>query len=85
MSYWRDKARAVIAAALAEGEARGLAGKALGRFVAGRYPFGLRENHPYHIWLSEMRRAFGREAPRASHRRPADAEGQGSLFGREDA
>lgn len=55
MSYWRDTARAVIVAALADGKALGLDGPALVRLVDERYPFGPRENHPYKIWLSERR------------------------------
>jgi hypothetical protein len=53
-SYWRQKSRAVIEAALAEGRAKGLEGKALERHVSDAYPFGERLNWPYQIWLNEF-------------------------------
>jgi hypothetical protein len=54
MSYWRSKAAAVITQAIAEGKAQGLEDKELKKFVNKRYPFGMRQYHPYKIWLDEM-------------------------------
>lgn len=56
---WRDIARATIQKALQEAEAQGLDPDATKHYVNTRYPFGQRAYHPYKIWLSEMRRAFG--------------------------
>lgn len=57
---WAVDARRVIGEALAAGEAAGLAGAELRKFVAARYPYGARECWPYKVWLREVRRAFPR-------------------------
>lgn len=44
-SYWRTKSRSVITAALKEGQAAGLEGKALEKHVSAAYPFGERAMH----------------------------------------
>ncbi len=53
MSSWSKRARYLVERAIADGRAAGLDGKALRRFVTGRYPWGLRENAPYRAWLRE--------------------------------
>lgn len=53
-SHWRVKSRRVIVAALAEGRARGLEGRALEKHVSDAYPFGERAMLPYKIWLNEF-------------------------------
>lgn len=55
---WRDSARAVIQAALAEAKAQGLDAAATKVYVNSKYPFGARAYHPYTIWLSEMQKTF---------------------------
>lgn len=89
-SYWRATARKVIEQALCDGRAAGLEGKALVAFVDARYPFGLRELHPYKIWLNERAlRVFGVKRPMsrprarkaAEAKKAAEVPGQGDLFG----
>jgi hypothetical protein len=80
MSYWRDKSRSVIAAALKEGRAVGLEGKALEKHVSAAYPFGLRENHPYKIWLSEFNFQVKGKTNKPKPKHELEAAGQGSLF-----
>ena len=55
---WRDRAREEIRKLIEQGKSLGIEGPALERFVRSQYPFGLREHHPYKIWLDEMRRHF---------------------------
>ena len=48
---WRDRVRPIIAAVIAEhGEGPGLR-----KALREAYPFGLREYHPYKVWLDEIR------------------------------
>lgn len=57
MSHWRDKAKRIVCAVLAE-----TAGKPeaeIKKALHGAYPFGPREYHPYKIWLSEIKRQRG--------------------------
>jgi hypothetical protein len=56
MSPWRQKARAVILAALDEARDLGLDARAARRLVDARYPFGPRKRWPYKVWLDERRR-----------------------------
>jgi hypothetical protein len=53
-SYWRRHARAAIEAALRSGRAKGLDGKELEQHVSDAYPFGVRQHHPYRVWLNEF-------------------------------
>lgn len=55
MSMWRNQSRKVILAALDSGRAAGLEGNVLVKHVDAQYPFGLRECHPYKIWLDERK------------------------------
>lgn len=54
-SDWRHRAHDAIESAIAEAKRQGLNGDDLEKFVrTNGYPFGLRENHPYKIWCSEV-------------------------------
>lgn len=55
MSRWRDHAEHVIRKALAEAEAQGLDEASTLALVDSRYPFGVREYHPYQMWLKVRR------------------------------
>ncbi|MBD2488986.1 hypothetical protein [Aulosira sp. FACHB-615] len=82
MSYWREQASEAIAKVLADAIASGMNLENLSetdkRELKGRidasYPFGLRKNHPYKIWLDERRKVFYRyglaQMP-APNRKPA--------------
>lgn len=77
---WREECEPIIAAAIVEGEAAGLDGRALLALIRERYPWGERAGWPYKVWLSEVRRQtqrlpFPRPAPR-----PPDLDGQGRFF-----
>ena len=58
-SRWRNRAKPIIAGVI----------KAVGRddqtalraALVAAYPFGVRANHPYKIWCSEVRRQLGLE------------------------
>jgi hypothetical protein len=53
-SYWREKARPVIAGVIAK---VGTADPArLARELRAAYPFGEKAQHPYRIWRDEVRR-----------------------------
>lgn len=69
-SYWRTRARTVIAEVIArtgtDDPAR------LQRELTAAYPFGERRSHPYKIWRDEIRRQLAGSPP------PPD--GQLSLF-----
>lgn len=56
MSYHRDRSKAVIAEAIAEGERRGLSGAALAAHVSSRYPFALADQRAWPIWRTEFDR-----------------------------
>jgi hypothetical protein len=59
-SKWRQHARQALQAAVARGQAQGLAGAALEAFARKEgYPFGAREMTPYKLWRDEARRMFG--------------------------
>lgn len=55
VSPWRAHAEKVITKALAEAEAQGLDDKATLALVDSRYPFHMREYHPYQMWLKVRR------------------------------
>lgn len=55
MSRWRTHAEHVISQALAEAAEQGLDDAATLRLVDSRYPFGMREYHPYQMWLKVRR------------------------------
>jgi hypothetical protein len=82
VSPWARKAAEVIRAALAEGQAAGLSGRALERYVSEQYPFGERAMHPYKVWLSVFRRLV-KPAPvkPMSHKWPGLTDAQKEYFG----
>lgn len=51
-SYWRNKARPIIARVLKEN--KGADEQTIKRALRDAYPFGPREYHPYKIWLDEI-------------------------------
>jgi len=55
MTSWYAHARGVIILAMAEAKERGMDDAATLRLVDSRYPFGVRENHPYTMWLKARR------------------------------
>ena len=57
-SYWRSKARPIIAAVIAE---HGREHPNIRRLISEQYPFGERQYHPYKVWLSEMKRQLSGE------------------------
>ncbi|MBD2437389.1 hypothetical protein [Nostoc sp. FACHB-110] len=82
MSYWRDKASEAISQVIANAVAEGInlenlseaQKRDLRASIDASYPFGLRKNHPYQMWLDERRKAFYRyglaQMP-APNRKPA--------------
>ncbi|RCJ20105.1 hypothetical protein A6S26_05135 [Nostoc sp. ATCC 43529] len=97
MSYWRERATAAIDEAIAGFPAdlnnlNEQQKKELRCAIDASYPFGLRKNHPYQVWLDERRKAFYRlglaeaqTGSKGAKRKPAigcDAivPGQQSLF-----
>jgi hypothetical protein len=72
-SYWRDKARPVIAAVIARTGTDDPA--SLRRELLAAYPFGERCRHPYKIWRDEIRRQLAQGPPR-----PPQPDGQLLLF-----
>ena len=59
-SVWRTRARAAIQAALVVLPS-GSRLDVRKRAIRNAYPFGERRGHPYKIWLSEQKKAFGSE------------------------
>jgi hypothetical protein len=59
---WRDRARPIIAAVLAEMEGKSLKEKRAALREA--FPFGPRQYHPYKIWLSECAYQLGLKKPK---------------------
>jgi hypothetical protein len=53
-SKWRLRARPIIQRVLRETD--GQTEKEIRAALRAAYPFGLRENHPYTIWLDEVKR-----------------------------
>jgi hypothetical protein len=80
---WRKMAAAMIQQVIAENP--GVTGPALKLLLRQHYPFGVRQYHPYKIWLNEVAKTLGekpRKKPR-SPRKPAREEeqpGQKELF-----
>ena len=58
MATWREKAAPIIAAGLAKYPEDNRERK---KALRDAYPFGVREYHPYKIWLDEIRRQTGRK------------------------
>jgi hypothetical protein len=59
-SYWRQKASPIIEKILLE--TRGKTESEITKALHDAYPFGHRSQHPYKIWLDEIRRQrFGRQ------------------------
>jgi hypothetical protein len=63
MGHWRKKAKEIIGAALIEGKASGVRGRALRRFITKKYPeYGHpRSKYPYRVWLQELDAVMYRE------------------------
>ena len=57
MSFWRQRAREVIVKVMKDNP--DVKGDELKKLLRSHYPFGPRENHPYKIWLKEVRLAAG--------------------------
>lgn len=57
MSEWRLAARRAIQRAI-QSVPPGASPQELKKAIDAAYPFGLRANHPYKIWLSERREYF---------------------------
>ncbi|MCL5743126.1 MAG: hypothetical protein M1541_04230 [Acidobacteria bacterium] len=57
-SHWRRKAAPIIAEVLAANAGR--AEHEIREALRAAYPFGLRQHHPYRIWLDEIRVQTGR-------------------------
>jgi hypothetical protein len=53
MNTWRDKARPIIHKVLKE--TKGKSEKEIRKALVDAYPFGERENHPYKIWLDDIK------------------------------
>lgn len=57
MSHWRSRARNVISVTKALAKQEGIADpNAILERVNAAYPFGVREYHPYRIWLDEVKK-----------------------------
>lgn len=54
---WRDRARPIIAATLAQ--TKGQDEKSVRAALKAAYPFGVRRYFPYKVWLDEIRRQRG--------------------------
>ncbi len=59
---WRAKARQVIARVIEAARAAQLDVAATIKEIDAAYPFGLREYHPYQMWLKERKRAIAQLA-----------------------
>lgn len=77
---WRDRARPIIAAALAE--TKGQSEEDIRATLFERYPFGVRKHYPHQVWLDEIRKQRGllpAKPKRNSKAEPGEAE-SGDLF-----
>lgn len=54
---WRDKAKPIIAAVIAQHQGEDIT--IVRRALREAYPFGPREYHPYRIWCDEVRAQLG--------------------------
>jgi len=68
MSDWRSAAKAAILEAVAALPADATDAEQR-KAISAAYPFGVRENHPYKVWLAEVRRYFGTYRPSESAKR----------------
>lgn len=78
---WRDRARPIIARVLTE--TVGQSEPEIKRALRAAYPFGERANHPYQIWLSEIRIQRGlKKSPykKGEKKQVESSAGQGDLF-----
>lgn len=75
-SYWRQKARPIVADILRQAKAEGWTEKDVRRALREAYPFGPREYHPYKIWLDEIarQRRHGKYNPLLPRRRQPESE-----------
>ncbi|QKQ75572.1 hypothetical protein [Nostoc sp. TCL240-02] len=93
MSYWRERAAEAIASVIASASVDlknlSLADKRkLKGAIDASYPFGVRKNHPYQVWLDERRKTFyelGLARQSEGNRKPpircdSTVPGQQSLF-----
>lgn len=92
MNRWRTKSRSVILAALKDGRAAGLEGKALEKHVSAAYPFGERAMFPYKVWLNEFallvrgeRKLMATSKKKAGPKLVGEWPGTGTLFGKDEA
>ncbi len=60
-SYWRSLASPIIKKIIESN--KGKTNKELKFLISKEYPFGGRENHPYKIWLDEIKRQLGEKTP----------------------
>ncbi len=60
-SYWRELASPIIKKIIESN--KGKTNKELKFLISKEYPFGGRENHPYKIWLDEIKRQLGEKTP----------------------
>ena len=76
---WRSKAAPIIERVLKETSGRDE--KEIRAALSSAYPFGQRANHPYKIWLDEIKRQRGLKTGNARLRKQIKpAPGQGELF-----
>lgn len=78
---WRTIARRVILKALEDAKAQGLDPKATLALVDSRYPFGVRDYHPYKMWLSERRKLVTHPTPQALQEQARDRHGRPEFGG----
>jgi hypothetical protein len=64
LSRWRAIARRVIAKALADNP-QAITREQIGRVISDAYPFGERKNHPYKMWLVEVKLALKQSPTRS--------------------
>lgn len=62
---WRDVARPIIAEVIREHGTEDM--KKLRKALKEAYPFFERENHPYKVWLSEIKVQLGLKKARVGH------------------
>jgi hypothetical protein len=77
-SYWRSRARPIIAKVLRE--TKGQDEKVIREALFEAYPFGQRQYHPYKIWCDEIRRQRGLLPPKKPKKAPPPDPNQLGLF-----